>query len=129
MLKLILLMLLGAVMAAQKPLNILSILTDDQGWGDLDYNCENSTGRCGLTPNLRKLATSPGSAYFHRFYAAAGVCSPTRASVMTGRTNARDCIDFALACCQEDPVCILILLFIISCFEICFLRNFHPIYF
>lgn len=96
-------MLLGAVMAAQKPLNILSILTDDQGWGDLDYNCENSTGRCGLTPNLRKLATSPGSAYFHRFYAAAGVCSPTRASVMTGRTNARDCIDFALACCQEDP--------------------------
>jgi hypothetical protein len=23
--------------------NILIILTDDQGWGDLDYNCENST--------------------------------------------------------------------------------------
>lgn len=91
------------VYAAEKPLNILSILTDDQGWGDLDYNCENSTGMCGLTPNLRKLATSDGSVYFHRFYAAAGVCSPTRASVMTGRTNARDCIDYALACCQEDP--------------------------
>ena len=41
--------------------------------------------------------------YFHRFYAAAGVCSPTRASIMTGRTHQRDCINFALSCCQEDP--------------------------
>lgn len=52
------------------------------------------------TPNLRKLATEPGSAYFHRFYAAAGVCSPTRASIMTGRTHQRDCIEFALSCCE-----------------------------
>lgn len=33
---------------------------------------------CATTPHLRELATSPGSVYFHRFYAAAGVCSPTR---------------------------------------------------
>jgi arylsulfatase A-like enzyme len=83
--------------------NILVILTDDQGWGDLDYNCDNSTAMCATTPNLRALATSPGSTYFHRFYAAAGVCSPTRASILTGRTHQRDCINFALSCCQEDP--------------------------
>ena len=83
--------------------NILVILTDDQGWGDLDYNCDNSTAMCATTPNLRSLATSPGSTYFHRFYAAAGVCSPTRASILTGRTHQRDCINFALSCCQEDP--------------------------
>ncbi len=89
--------------AGVPPPNVLIILTDDQGWGDTDYNCENSTGYCARTPNLRRLATEPGSAYFHRFYAAAGVCSPTRASIMTGRTHQRDCIDFALSCCQEDP--------------------------
>ena len=83
-----------AAAAAVAP-NVLVILTDDQGWGDLDYNCDNSTAMCATTPNLRSLATSPGSAYFHRFYAAAGVCSPTRASILTGRTHQRDCINFA----------------------------------
>jgi len=96
------LVLLGVAASKVAP-NILVILTDDQGWGDLDYNCDNSTAMCATTPNLRTLATSPGSTYFHRFYAAAGVCSPTRASILTGRTHQRDCINFALSCCQEDP--------------------------
>ena len=61
---------------------------------------KNGTPLYAGTPNLRKLATEPGSAYFHRFYAAAGVCSPTRASIMTGRTHQRDCIEFALSCCE-----------------------------
>ena len=34
---------------------------------------------------------------------AAGVLQPTRASIMTGRTHQRDCINFALSCDQEDP--------------------------
>lgn len=88
--------------AATAP-NIITILTDDQGFGDSSYNCENSTGMCAHTPNLDALATSPHSAVFNRFYAAAGVCSPTRASYLTGRTNERDCIHFALSCDSEDP--------------------------
>lgn len=58
---------------------------------------------CPRTPNMDALVKSPHSAYFHRFYAAAGVCSPTRAAALTGRTNERDCIHFALGCDQEDP--------------------------
>jgi arylsulfatase A-like enzyme len=94
--------LLATAQAKVAP-NILIILTDDQGWGDLDYNCDNTTAMCATTPHLRALATSPGSTYFHRFYAAAGVCSPTRASILTGRTHQRDCLNFALSCDQEDP--------------------------
>jgi hypothetical protein len=71
--------------------------------GDNQYNCENSTGMCPLTPNIAALASSQNTALFHRFYAAASVCSPTRAALLTGRTNNRDCIDSALPCCQENP--------------------------
>ena len=77
------------------------ILTDDQGWGDSGFNCENSTGMCARTPNLDALARSSNSAWFHRFYAASGVCSPTRAALLTGRTNERSCISNALACDSE----------------------------
>jgi arylsulfatase A-like enzyme len=83
--------------------NILVILSDDQGWGDIEYNCDNSTGMCAHTPNLHKLAMGDRSAYFHRFYAAAAVCSPTRAAILTGRTNDRDCIHNALPCDNENP--------------------------
>ena len=35
-----------------------------------------SSGLCPLTPNLAQLASSDHAAVFHRFYAAASVCSP-----------------------------------------------------
>jgi arylsulfatase A-like enzyme len=64
--------------AADKP-NIVLVMADDQGWGDMAYN-----GHPTLkTPNFDKAAAS--GLTFDRFYAAAPVCSPTRASVMTGR--------------------------------------------
>jgi hypothetical protein len=52
---------------------------------------------------LDSLALSENTALFSRFYAAAGVCSPTRAAYLTGRTNERDCIHFALNCDSENP--------------------------
>lgn len=61
------------------------------------------SGMCAHTPNLDALATSPHSALFHRFYSGAGVCSPTRGTILTGRTNERFCINSALPCDQEDP--------------------------
>jgi arylsulfatase A-like enzyme len=68
----------AAPQPAAKP-NILLVMADDQGWGDTGYN-----GHPELkTPNLDALAKS--GLRFDRFYAAHCNCSPTRASVMTGR--------------------------------------------
>ena len=94
---------MSETVAPSPPLNFLTILTDDQGVGDSGYNCENSTAMCALTPHLDSLALSNHTALFSRFYAAAGVCSPTRAAYLTGRTNERDCIHFALTCDAENP--------------------------
>jgi len=59
--------------------NIVLVMADDQGWGDVGYY-----GHPHLkTPNLDALAGR--GLRFDRFYAAAPVCSPTRGSVMTGR--------------------------------------------
>lgn len=65
------------------PPNVILCMTDDQGWGDVGYN-GNSVVR---TPNLDAMAAS--GVRFDRFYAAHFVCSPSRASVMTGRHPAR----------------------------------------
>ena len=63
----------------ESPPNIILIMADDQGWGDVGYN-----GHPYLkTPNLDSMAKN--GAIFTRFYSAGSVCSPTRASVMTGR--------------------------------------------
>jgi arylsulfatase A-like enzyme len=67
---------------AEKP-NIIIVLADDQGWGDMAYN-----GHPVLhTPNFDDMARS--GLRFDRFYAAAPVCSPTRGSIMTGRHPVR----------------------------------------
>ncbi len=61
----------------QKP-NVLFILTDDLGYGDLS-----SYGASDLkTPNIDNLVNS--GVRFDSFYANCPVCSPTRASVLTG---------------------------------------------
>lgn len=59
--------------------NIVLVMADDQGWGDVGYN-----GHSVLeTPHFD--AAAAAGLRFDRFYAAAPVCSPTRCSVMTGR--------------------------------------------
>ncbi|MEZ5069604.1 MAG: arylsulfatase [Bacteroidales bacterium] len=62
--------------------NIVLVLTDDQGWGDLSIH-----GNTNLhTPNIDGLAQ--GGARFDRFYVCP-VCSPTRAELLTGRYHPR----------------------------------------
>ncbi|MGJ8657771.1 MAG: sulfatase-like hydrolase/transferase [Akkermansiaceae bacterium] len=70
--------LVSVCVAGERP-NIILVMADDQGYGDVGYN-----GHPFLkTPNLDAMAEA--GVVVNRFYAAAPVCSPTRASVMTGR--------------------------------------------
>ncbi len=63
--------------------NIILVMCDDLGWGDVGFN----GNKIIKTPNLDMLA-SKGIA-FNRFYSASAVCSPTRASCLTGRNPYR----------------------------------------
>ncbi|MCG8583816.1 MAG: arylsulfatase [Pirellulales bacterium] len=62
--------------------NIIVILSDDQGWGDLSLNGNKDIS----TPHIDSLARD--GAMFDRFYVCP-VCSPTRADFLTGRHHAR----------------------------------------
>lgn len=73
---LISLSMLAASQKLQKP-NILIIVADDLGWGDVGYH-----GSPIQTPNIDRLAKQ--GVELNRFYTAA-VCSPTRAGLLTGR--------------------------------------------
>lgn len=63
--------------------NIILVMADDQGWGDTGYNGHPFV----QTPALDAMAKD--GLVFEQFYAASPVCSPTRASVMTGRSPNR----------------------------------------
>ena len=63
---------------ARRP-NILLIVTDDLGWGDLScYGAKDLK-----TPHIDRLAAE--GMRWTRFYANSCVCSPTRAAILTGR--------------------------------------------
>ncbi len=71
-----------AILVAERP-NIVLVMADDQGWGEVGYR-----GHPVLkTPHLDAMAEA--GLRMDRFYAGAPVCSPTRASVLTGRSNNR----------------------------------------
>lgn len=66
-----------------RPPNIVLILADDLGWADV--GCFGSGSY--ETPNIDRLATQ--GTKFTNSYAACNVCSPTRASILTGKYPAR----------------------------------------
>ena len=63
--------------------NLLFILVDDLGWTDVSYNGSDFYE----TYNIDRLSLT--SMLFFNAYAASSVCSPTRASIMTGKHPAR----------------------------------------
>ena len=75
---LLILMVSALVASAAVRPNVILILTDDQGHGDLGFHQNPKIH----TPNLDRLARE--SVRFERFHVSP-VCSPTRASLMTGR--------------------------------------------
>ncbi len=91
--------LFGADPSSSRP-HIVLVMADDMGWGQTSYN-----GHPVLkTPNLDAMAAA--GLRFDRFYAGAPNCSPTRAAVMTGRSNDRTGVQnhgYALRL-QEKPL-------------------------
>jgi arylsulfatase A-like enzyme len=78
---LLVLVLLSDAWAATRP-NVLLVITDDQGWGDVGVHGNDKI----RTPHLDRLARQ--GVQLTRFYVSP-VCAPTRASLMTGRYNYR----------------------------------------
>ena len=72
----------GGLRAAERP-NVVFILADDLGWGDL--GCYGN--RFIRTPNLDRLAQQ-GTLFTH-FYVNGSVCSPSRCAWLTGQFPAR----------------------------------------
>jgi arylsulfatase A-like enzyme len=86
------LVLVAPALAAQQPAppNIVLILTDDLGYGDLG-----SYGATDIrTPHLDQLARD--GARLTQFYANASTCTPTRAGLMTGRWQQRVDLEYPL---------------------------------
>lgn len=89
--------------AGDRP-NVVLVMADDMGWGAMDFPVplgQTPTGEAAIypgtdlwrTPNLRAMAA--GGLVFSRMYSQAPTCSPTRASVLTGRAPQRIGIPFA----------------------------------
>lgn len=72
----------GCMSQTEKHPNIVIILSDDQGWGDLSINGNKNLN----TTNIDRLAQS--GVRFNHFYVCP-VCSPTRAELLTGRYHDR----------------------------------------
>ena len=72
----------SSVEGAKRP-NILFVMADDLGW--MDLACQGN--KLVDTPNIDRLASQ--GMRFTSAYAAAPVCSPTRAAVLTGQAPAR----------------------------------------
>lgn len=81
---------LGAFAQKNKKPNIILIVADDLGYGDISYD-----DRAGsVTPQLNKMASE--GIRFTNFYANSAACSPTRAALITGRYQQRTGIEDAL---------------------------------
>ena len=63
--------------------NLVFIIVDDLGWKDVGYMGSDFYE----TPNIDKLSNN--STVFNSAYSASPVCSPTRASIMTGKHHVR----------------------------------------
>ena len=77
--------------------NLLFIIVDDLGWTDVSYNGSDFYETYNID------ALSLNSMLFYNAYAASPVCSPTRASIMTGKHHARINITDWIPGLEETP--------------------------
>jgi arylsulfatase A-like enzyme len=78
-----LLLMVATTAAAESPKNIVLILADDLGWADTTLYGKTSLYE---TPNIQRLAAR-GMTFTNAY--ASPICSPTRASIMSGQNAAR----------------------------------------
>lgn len=89
--------LLSITLSAQQKTNIIIIVADDLGWGDVGFNgCKDIP-----TPHLDELARNGVS--FSAGYAAHPYCSPSRAGLITGKHQQRFGHENNTPYNQEDP--------------------------
>src|SRR5262245_37979311 len=67
--------------------NIIQILVDDLGWGDVGFNGQSKI----KTPNINALAA--GGMVMTSGYCPAAVCAPTRAALLTGFHSGHTYVD------------------------------------
>lgn len=89
--------LVASALAGDRPPNVVLFLVDDLGWRDL--GCQGSDYY--RTPNIDRLAAE--GTRFTNAYAACAVCSPTRASILTGKYPARLLLTQWLPAGRWDP--------------------------
>jgi len=77
------LLVLSLISYAQNKPNIILIMADDLGYGDVGFNGNTII----KTPHMDKMANE--GLKFTNFYASGPVCSPTRGTVLTGRHYSR----------------------------------------
>ena len=87
------LILLFAVSFAFAQPSFLILMGDDIGWADFSYN--NGTA---LSPRLRQWLQEDGTIKMQDFHSGGTVCSPTRATILTGRNHFRDCVNYVYGC-------------------------------
>ena len=78
------LILIGCTKATNERPNIIIMMADDLGYGDVGYMGHQFIE----TPNIDKLASD--GVRFTQFYAGHPTCSPSRAGMMAGRTPFRN---------------------------------------
>lgn len=84
-------------LAGETP-NIVMVVTDDLGWGDVS-----AYGHPHIkTPNIDKLASE--GRMFTQFYVASPVCSPSRASFVSGRFSPEIGIHYAIGAAAGDDL-------------------------
>ncbi len=85
--------------ATNRPPNLIVILTDDQGYGDVGFHgCKDIP-----TPNLESIASN--GVHFPNGYVSYSVCSPSRAGLLTGRYEQRFGHERNPAWEPENPQC------------------------
>jgi arylsulfatase A-like enzyme len=89
----------GTEPGARSHPNIIIILADDFGVGDIQYHYPDNKIP---TPNLDKLAR--GGMSFTDAHSSSAVCSPTRYSLLTGRYNWRTPLQEWVLACYEPPL-------------------------
>ena len=99
-LRLLVLLLTPFVACAANPLNIVVILADDLGYGDV--RCNNPERGKIPTPNIDRLAEQ--GMRFTDAHTSSGVCSPTRYALLTGRYHWRSRLQAGIVGYLEKPL-------------------------